>query len=84
MNVNWKLVASDVTASLTMLSMIPYDKDTLDIINQVVPGSWIPWIIKAGIGATLILRLWDRYFPHQQNQTAVVPQTGAVQATITK
>lgn len=77
MTLNWKIIASDITGALTMISMIPYDKDTMDIVNQVIPAAWIPWVIKAGIASTLILRLWDRYVPHQPAPTETVQVTVA-------
>lgn len=84
-NLNWRLIGADIASALTMVSMIPYDKDTMDIINQVVPPTWIPFIIKAGIMATVILRLWDRYSKSTPSQpAATTPQAGAVQATVTK
>lgn len=67
---NWTLIAADITAGLTAMSMIPYDKDTMNIINQLVPPQWIPWIIKAGIVSTMMLRLYSRYFVKSQPSTA--------------
>lgn len=70
MNINWSLISSDVTAFLTMLAMIPYDKDTMEIVNHVVPETWIPWVIKLGLVATLGLRLFGRYL-HQEAKTEI-------------
>jgi hypothetical protein len=61
MKLNWALIGSDITAALTTIALIPYDKDTMDIINHLVPPTWVPWIIKAGIAATLLLRFAGRY-----------------------
>lgn len=77
MKPNWKLIASDVTAALTMLSLVPYDRDTMSIIGSVIPETWLPYVVKAGIASTLVLRLWDRYFPHQQQPTETVNVTVA-------
>lgn len=82
-NINWKLVGADIASALTMISMIPYDKDTMNIINQIVPPNFIPFVIKAGIASTLILRLWNRYST-KVDSTTIQPQSGAVQPTISK
>lgn len=82
-NINWKLVGADIASALTMISMIPYDKDTMNIINQIVRPNFIPFVIKAGIASTLILRLWNRYST-KENAAQIQPQAGAVQTTITK
>jgi hypothetical protein len=57
---NWAKISADITAALTAIAIIPYDKDTLDLINRVVPADWVPWIIKIGIASTLALRLIGR------------------------
>lgn len=69
MNPKLTLITSDIIAALTMLSMIPYDKDTLQLVNAVVPPSWIPWVIKAGIASTVVLRLISRYTTKTEPKT---------------
>jgi hypothetical protein len=61
MKINKTLVASDLTMAFTLVAAIPYDKDTLDLVNQIFPATWVPWIIKIGIGATLVLKLVGRW-----------------------
>lgn len=70
---NWKRIGADVMAFITIISMIPYDKDTMNIINHLVPTSWIPWVIKAGASATIILRLWDWWVKRRQAQQPMTP-----------
>lgn len=69
MKLNKSLIASDIMAGLTMLAAIPYDKDTMQLVNHILPDNWIPWIIKLGIAATLALRLVGRWTTTQPVET---------------
>lgn len=59
-NLNWALVASDLFAIVTIISLIPYDKDTMQLVNQIIPATWIPGFIKTCAACTLFLRLTGR------------------------
>ena len=43
---------ADATLFLTLLTMVPYDKE----LAQLMPVSWTPWIIKIGLFAQIALR----------------------------
>lgn len=59
-NLNWALVASDFLAIITILSIVPYDKDGMQLITQILPPNWIPGFIKFCAACTLFLRLTGR------------------------
>lgn len=60
-------VASDVTAALTLLSMVPYELGALSI---VIPPEIKPWVAGIGIGSTIVLRLWKRWQELRTTQEA--------------
>lgn len=64
-NSRWAQIASDVTAALTLIAIIPYDKETMDLIIHLVPKSWLPWVIHISIAATLLLRLIGHGVPQR-------------------
>lgn len=60
MNPKWIKIASDVTAALTMLSLIPYE---LGQVADVFPPELKKWAVILGTGSTVILRVVGRVLP---------------------
>ena len=57
---NWKTTVSGIGSAifglLTMLAALPYD---LGSIASIIPPEWKPTLLKVGIIATLLLRVWN-------------------------
>lgn len=79
---NWKVIASDFTSLLTIVSIIPYDKGTMDLINKLVPVSWIPTIIYASAGSTFLLRVWN-WFERNKGRYTLPGSDATITATTT-
>lgn len=62
---NWKLIASAVTASLTTLAALPYDlySGALKQFAETVPSTWKPNIVILGLVCTIGLRIWNGVRP---------------------
>lgn len=50
---------SGCTSLLTILAALPYEKDLM----QILPVEWTPYVIKAGLVSTLLLRVAAFFAP---------------------
>lgn len=62
-------VLADLALFLTLITMVPYDKELM----QIVPVTWTPFIIKAGIFAQVALRFLKAYLVKQESTEPTPP-----------
>lgn len=71
-------IASDITAALTMLSLVPYE---MGQVADVFPPEVKKWGVIIGASSTLALRLIGRLYP--QIVPAVQPPVTVLQQPVT-
>ena len=67
-------VLADVALFLTLVTMVPYDKELM----QIMPVTWTPFIIKAGIVSQVALRFLKLILQRSEGQPEVPPTTPPV------
>lgn len=69
-NINWNRISEAIVASLTLLAALPY---TLGDVATIIPPTWKPKIVVAGVVATLALRFYHAIFQQNGTPTPTAP-----------
>jgi hypothetical protein len=68
--VNWKTTLSSVSAAIstvvTILAALPYQ---LGSLGEVIPPDWKPFVVKAGLVAIVISKVWNGVVAADANPT---------------